>query len=97
MFKTLTLSDFSSTVGSSFQVCPEPDTSLQLELLEAVELSSSSSARSESFSLLFKGPSDVVLPQKLYSMNHSDLGDLSIFLVPVAGASDGIRYEAIFN
>ncbi len=100
MLKTLTLSDFSPTVGSSFQVRTEPNVALELELLEAVNLgaaSISSSTRSESFSLLFKGPNDVMLPQQICPMNHPELGELSIFLVPVAREADGMRYEAIFN
>lgn len=100
MFKTLTLSDFSPTVGSSFQVHTESNISLELELLEAFELNAStkpSNTHTQSFSLLFKGPNDVKLPQQICPMSHSDLGELSIFLVPVGHEEDGIRYEAIFN
>ena len=100
MLKTLTLSDFSPAVGSLFQVRTEPDVSLELELLEAVELNASpisSDTHTRSFSLLFSGPNDVMLPQQICPMSHSDLGELSIFLVPVAREVDGIRYEAIFN
>ncbi len=100
MLKTLALSDFSPTVGSSFQVRTEPDISLELELLEAVDLGTSAKSadtHTRSFSLLFKGPNDVTLPQQICPMTHSDLGELSIFLVPVASEADGMRYEAIFN
>ncbi|MBT9314090.1 DUF6916 family protein [Leptothoe spongobia] len=97
MLKTLTLSDFSPVVGSSFQVRTELDVSLQLELLEAVELGAASGARSSSFSLLFKGANDIILSQRIYPMRHPDLGELSIFLVPVSREADGMRYEAIFN
>ena len=105
MFKTLKFSDFSPTIGSSFQVRTEPDISLELELLEAVELNAStlnastesSKTHSQSFSLLFKGPNEIRLPQQVCPMSHSDLGELSLFLVPVGLEADGIRYEAIFN
>ena len=96
----LQLSDFSQAVGSSFQVCVNSDLSCPLELLEAVKLGdrpSSSSARSEAFSILFKGPKSIFLPQQIWALNHSTLGDISVFLVPVAQDADGFRYEAVFN
>jgi hypothetical protein len=100
MFETLSLSDFSPVVGSSFQVRTEPDVSLQLELLEAVKLSdipAGFSQRSESFSLLFRGPADMMLSQQMCPLSHADLGELSVFLVPVGRDADGIQYEAVFN
>ena len=96
----LQLSDFSQAVGSLFQVCTESVFSCQLELLEAVKLGdrpSNSSTRSESFSLLFKGPQDIFLPQKIWLLNHSTLGDISLFLVPISQDDDGFCYEAIFT
>ena len=100
MLITLKLSDFSSTIGSLFQLHTEPDILLQLELLEVVKLGdrpANAGDRPESFSLLFKGPSDMALPQRIYHLNHSQLGELDIFLVPVARRADGMCYEAIFN
>lgn len=98
--KVLQFSDFSSLVGSSFHVHTQSSALLQLELVEATKIGDRPAAqnnRTESFSLLFKGPSDSVLPQKIYSLTHSQLGDLDIFLVPVKQDADGISYEAIFN
>ena len=100
MLKTLTISDFLPLVGSSFQLQDQPESALPLELLEAVKLGDRpawSRNFPESFSLLFKGPSDRVLPQRIYRLLHSQLGELGIFLVPVARQADGIHYEAIFN
>src|SRR4029077_16601497 len=49
------------------------------------------------FSLLFRAISQVVLPQKLYSLKNANLGRLDIFLVPVARDREGILYQAVFN
>lgn len=49
------------------------------------------------FSLIFRSSSQVVLPQKLYSLRCAMLGRLEIFLVPVARDTKGIVYQAIFN
>ncbi|MEO0825204.1 MAG: hypothetical protein AAFV72_14380 [Cyanobacteria bacterium J06635_1] len=100
MLKTLTLSDFSSLIGNLFQVQDMPGANLQLELMEAVKLGGRTTHTAncpEAFSLLFKGPSDLALAQRLYRLHHSQLGELGIFLVPIAHHADGMQYEAIFN
>jgi Domain of unknown function (DUF6916) len=51
----------------------------------------------EPFSLIFRSESQVVLPQRLYSMRHAGLGKLDIFLVPVARDKAGVLYQAVFN
>lgn len=49
------------------------------------------------FSLLFRNASAILLPQKIYPMQHAALGEFGIFLVPVARDRDGFIYQAIFN
>ena len=49
------------------------------------------------FSLLFLHASSVVLPQRIYTMKHSRLGEFGIFMVPVARNQDGFVYQAVFN
>ncbi|MEM9218730.1 MAG: hypothetical protein AAGD25_30870 [Cyanobacteria bacterium P01_F01_bin.150] len=98
--KAFAFSDFSPLVGSSFHVNSDSSRSLPLELVEAAKLGKNSlgqNSKTEAFSLLFKGPNDSVLPQKIYSLIHSQLGELNIFLVPVGQDAEGIRYEAVFN
>jgi uncharacterized protein DUF6916 len=52
----------------------------------------------ESFSLLFTGPVDRLLPQGLYLLEHDALGTLGIFIVPVLGSNaERILYEAVFT
>ncbi|MEM8807661.1 MAG: hypothetical protein AAGF01_16705 [Cyanobacteria bacterium P01_G01_bin.38] len=100
MLKTLTLSDFSSLIGSLFQVQDLAEANLQLELIEAVKSgnrTANPANRPEAFSLLFKGPSNLALAQRLYCLRHSQLGELGIFLVPVACHADGMQYEAVFD
>ncbi len=69
---------------------------LDLELVEVSE--GPCSARQESFSVLFAGPPEPLLPQQLYDLRHETLGALTLFLVPVGPGKDGRpRYEAVFN
>jgi hypothetical protein len=50
------------------------------------------------FSLFFHGPSDRVVPQGTYVLEHEVLGALTLFIVPVIGSnSERIVYEAGFS
>lgn len=49
------------------------------------------------FSLFFHHASSVLFPQRIYQMDVPGLGDIGIFLVPVARNKDGFVYQAVFN
>lgn len=49
------------------------------------------------FSLLFRNASAFLFPQRIYAMRHPRVGDIGIFLVPVARDRDGFIYQALFN
>jgi hypothetical protein len=49
------------------------------------------------FSLLFRNSAAVLLPQQTYQMHHARLGELGIFLVPIAMNRDGFIYQAVFG
>ncbi|MDH5833380.1 DUF6916 family protein [Luteimonas kalidii] len=49
------------------------------------------------FSLVFRNASPLLFPQQTYRMQHPRLGELDIFLVPVAQDRDGFLYQAVFN
>ena len=49
------------------------------------------------FSLLFRSPSQIALPQRLYRLNNAAMGALDVFLVPVGRDAAGVIYEAVFN
>lgn len=50
------------------------------------------------FSLFFRGPAEPALPQAAYHLAREGLGDVVVFLVPVARTDDGgYEYEAAFN
>lgn len=52
----------------------------------------------EQFSLFFHGPADRVLPQGTYALEHTTLGLLALFLVPVVGSNhERIVYQACFS
>jgi len=49
------------------------------------------------WSLLFRTENEAAFEQAIYRVNHRDLGDLDIFLVPVGPDDEGMRYEAVFS
>ena len=53
--------------------------------------------RQRLFSVLFRGPLETPFNQGTFSLKHEALGSASLFLVPVARETDGMRYEAVFN
>ena len=48
------------------------------------------------FSLLFRGPADRPLEQGIHPLDHTDMGRLEIFLVPMQPDDEGPLYEAVF-
>jgi hypothetical protein len=51
----------------------------------------------EPFSLLFRNEAAIVFPQGTYNMSNPGMGDIGIFIVPVARDKDGFIYQAVFN
>ena len=94
MLGTFAHGEYAGQLNTKFYIT-ETDEPLELELVEVSELKTGGGQ--ESFSLLFHGAKDNLLPQKLYELEHDTLGQGSIFLVPVGAKDDVIEYEAVFN
>lgn len=88
----LNFHDFVPHLGSVFQVMqPEPH---GLKLVEAID---SSNSHQEQFSLIFTSTDSPWLPQATYTLLHSHLQDLALFLVPIGPNGKEMRYEAVFT
>ena len=97
----LTYDDFAPRVGESFDVTADDGPALAMELAEATEGREPGGQGPDGqerlqFSLVFRGPSTQVLPQRTYQLTHADLGALELFLVPLGPDTEGMRYEAAF-
>ena len=51
----------------------------------------------ESFSLIFRGPREPILDQSIQQLHHPQLGDMSLFMVPLRQKDEGTFYEVVFN
>ena len=103
MEKDLNVESYKKHIDTIFAIATD-DKPIELVLTEATTGKAikkgpgvPDSIRDDPFALLFRGPADTPLPQRLYSIRHEELGDLVLFLVPVGIDEEGRYYEAIFN
>jgi hypothetical protein len=104
MPEQLTVSDFIGHVNATFRIPLGPGDVLDLELIEAKIIGEGRRPDApgigrDAFSLIFRGPLDRLLSQRIYPVEHPTLGTLEIFLVPLGPEDDskGLHYQAVFN
>jgi D-alanyl-D-alanine dipeptidase len=90
---------FRENLNTKFRVRAEAPRPVELELVEVKSYEPGESERRgmERFSLFFRGPADIYVPQGTYTLEHERMSALDIFIVPVARDEQGIRYESVFN
>ena len=86
--------DFEQAIGQAFTI-ETGSGQIALEL-SAVNRIASSPRPGGGFSLMFRGPRDIALPQATYRLAGKS-GVHEIFIVPVAADAAGRLYEAVFN
>jgi len=91
----LTLAMFEPLVGDTFAVDIGTGPPLDLVLTAATPAGDQPGGRAP-FSLVFDGPSQPLLAQAIYPLEHAELGTLEIFIVPLGRAAEATRYEAVF-
>lgn len=93
----LLLEHFAGCVNESFSASID-GMDIPFVLVEARPLHNPSrTAARAPFSLLFRNASAFLFPQQTYAMRHPRVGDIGIFLVPIARDRDGFLYQALFN
>ena len=94
----VSLTTFSGLIGERFAIVADDGAELPVTLREASALGGQPAPGGRvPFSLLFEGPPDPILPQRIYPLEHPALGRLELFLVPLQPERGRARYEAIFN
>ena len=89
---TLTAADFAELRGDRFQIAPDDASPFEAELVKVTEIPREPGGRAP-FSIVFRGGPDPPLPQRIYRVEHDELGAIEVFLVPIAAD----RYEAVFT
>src|SRR3954469_2419651 len=82
-------------VGTQFDVLDDPSRAFFLTLTNVVE--HVMTEQQETFSIFFHGALDPFMLQGIHQLKHKDLGELSMFLVPIGQNTNGFQYEAVFN
>jgi hypothetical protein len=94
MTETFNYETFAGQLNTKFAL-PDASQPFELELVEVTE--PKITASQTFFSLFFLGNPDLLLPQGSYRLNHGQLGEMTLFLVPVERDQGGFKYEAVFN
>ena len=88
-FSPLTGRTFATMIG---------ETQLELELSEVKMLGHKrSEASRDPFSLLFRSPQELRLPQGIYCFECEALGEIELFITQVGRGAQGSEFEAIFT
>lgn len=95
MPQPLVFETFVGRVGQEFRIAVDEAASIVATLTSVAPHDAMRVAAG--FSLVFTGPVEPLLPQRIYRMVHDDLGEFDIFIVPIARDGTGARYEAVFN
>ncbi len=93
----LTLEHFAGCVNETFSATLS-DMEVPFVLVEAAPLQvKANNPMRAPFSLLFRNTSAFLFPQQIYTMRHPRVGEIGIFLVPIAQERGGFLYQAVFN
>ena len=65
--------------------------------IKAIHRLKSPSPRDEPFALTLEAPAGTRGEQGIYRLQHPQLGELAIFLVPIAPVDGRTHFEAVFN
>jgi hypothetical protein len=95
MPEQFTRDTFAQHLNTQFRVQSSAASLIPLELVETTETASAPDY--ETFSIEFRGPSDMFLPQGTYRFVLDGLGSLDLFIVPIRNVQGGLYYEACFN
>ncbi|WP_246518854.1 DUF6916 family protein [Ancylobacter lacus] len=92
------LAHFATRVGQAFSVevgLPEP---LEIVLFAANPMPARKPVgRSDPFELRFRGRGPYCLKQWIHRLRNDALGEMDIFLVPIAQEDDHFIYQAVFS
>jgi hypothetical protein len=89
--------DFATCLEQDFEIV-FPDGTIPAKLIEANQWGPDQPANiRQPFSLAFRIDRNLRLPQGIYRMRNSSLGDMEIFLVQIAGDAHSSTLEAVFN
>ncbi len=97
MLEKLMLETFTGRVGEVFTVSGSDVPTMELRLAEASAWGAPQNGGRQPFSLIFHGPMEPVMWQRIAPVSHAELGEMEIFLVPIGPERGVMRYQAVFS
>jgi hypothetical protein len=99
VIEDFTPSTFTELVGEPFRLLLDDGSALDLELVSVTPAPAHpGEARARApFSIVFCGPPDPVVPQRIYRLENESLGPVELFVVPIGPDDSGMQYEAVFG
>jgi hypothetical protein len=97
MLEDFTIDTFRPRLGERFCLVAEPVLEVDLVEAETVGERAIEPSGRVPFSLVFRGPLDPVLPQRIYRFENDALGAFDLFIVPIGPDEAGMRYQAVFS
>ena len=95
--RNLTADDCLAHLHSWFQIDTGDGQPVAAQLIEVQRRDAPGDGDRQGFALLFRGPAEAPLPQRIYRLSAVGLGPLELFLVPVGADAEGRLYEAVFS
>jgi len=96
MLENLTIDSFAGHRGSTFRLVADETVGFDVTLADVTSLGDSGVRIA--FSLIFHAPLGApILPQRIYRLEHTELGALDLFMVPIGPKGGAFRYEVIFT
>jgi hypothetical protein len=94
-----TIETFSGRIRDRFRISVDESNVLETELIDVVAFDSPPDASHGRvpFSIVFRGPREPILPQRIYRFEHETLGAFDLFIVPIGPDDAGMQYEAVFT
>lgn len=93
---TVTKEYFEGLIGGTFTLETQPVVELTLMKVIPWGARLEGYAR-DPFTLEFRGPAGLRMPQRSYRMTHPETGGFEVFLVQTADGPDGASVEAVFS
>lgn len=99
MLQDLTPASFEAHRGTPFRINYGGEAPLEVVLHGIRRYEPHPGPRTEPFAAVFLGPGSPVLRQRIYRIEHDQMGTLEFFLVPIGPdpKAGGMLYEAVFN
>jgi len=87
---------FTACLNQDFAILVS-DGALLLQLSEVRPLGKHPESLRDPFAITFLGRPGLRLPQMIYKMRNSQMGEMEIFLVQIGADPTGSTFEAVFN